>query len=232
MASDVIYAIARTTAVPEPAPTRVFSVEGQEMGGTVLDLGPTSGDLATAVDHSTGDQWWITGDEVVSQRSGVHPGLSVPRGKRGLAFRRDGRGFFFSLEYPGRVFFFHSANPGEPDAYRVDADFEPVDLAFDVTGRALLLGAHGQLAEIADTAGPVWTVSREWGIEGEADTYTGLASAGGYLCVSGENREGSFVTEIIFSGTRVTLEPPFDLGAVGYVADLGSPHLPDRIAPA
>lgn len=235
MTADVVYAIARSMAVPEPAPTRVFSVEGREMGGTVFEIGPTSGDLAFAVDHSTGDRWWIAADEVASGRSGVHPGLSVPLGKRGLAFRRHGHAFFFSREYPEHVFCFHATNPGEPTTQRLDIGFEPVDLVFGITGDALLLGARGELAEVENTEGPVWTAGREWHIDtgiASVTSFGGLASAGDYLCVSGENAEGSFIGEIIFSGDRVTLEPPFDLGAIGYVGNLASPTPPDRLVPS
>lgn len=228
---DEIYAIAIQGAVPEPAPARIFSVRDQEIGDTVVDLGPLAGDLSCAFDPVSGDHWWIAGDEVTSQRTGVHPGLAVPKGKRGLAFRRDGRGYFFATEAPGSVLSFDGANPGEPVATPVEGVDEPVDLAFDGAGRALLLTADGTLAEVADGHAATWTVERRWAIDAPGHRFTGLALTASYVCVSGVNDEGSFITEVVLGDGTATLEPPFDLGSIGKVADLASAHVPDSVTP-
>lgn len=228
---DEIYAIAIQGAVPEPAPARIFSVRDQEIGDTVVDLGPLAGDLSNAFDPSTGDHWWIAGDEVSSQRGGVHAALSVPKGKRGLAFRRDGRGFFFAAEAPGRVFSFEGRNPGGSSPVEVRGVDGPVDLAFDGAGRALLLTAGGILAEVDDTGGPVWTVDRTWPIDAGDRSFTGLALTGSYVTVSGRDSEGSFITEVVFTDGAASLEPPFDLGSIGKVGGLASAHFPDAVTP-
>ncbi|GIG66402.1 hypothetical protein [Phytomonospora endophytica] len=228
---DEIYAIGIQGAVGEPAPARIFSVRDQEIGDTVVELGPLAGDLSNAFDPSTGDHWWIAGDEVSSQRGGVHAALSVPKGKRGLAFRRDGRGFFFAAEAPGRVLSFEGANPGGVTPVEVHGVETPVDLAFDGAGRALLLTADGVLAEVDDTSGPKWTVSRTWSINAAGHVFTGLALAESYVTVAGRDTDGSFITEVVFDNGSAGLEPPFDLGSIGKVGDLASAHFPDGVTP-
>lgn len=228
---DEIYAIAIQGAVSEPASARIFTVRDQEIGDTVVDLGPLAGSLSNAFDPSTGDHWWIAADEVFSQRAGVHPALSVPRGKRGLAFRRDGRGFFFADQAPGRVLSFEGHNPGDAKPAEVQGVDEPVDLAFDGAGRALLLTAGGILAEVDYTSGPVWRVDRTWPIDSEAHSFTGIALTDSYVTVSGSDNDGSFITEVVFTDGSASLEPPFDLGSIGKVGGLASAHFPDRVTP-
>ncbi|MEV0645261.1 hypothetical protein AB0I28_08345 [Phytomonospora sp. NPDC050363] len=228
---DEIYAITISGATPEPAPARIFAVRDQEIGDTVVDLGELAGHLSNAFDPSSGDHWWIAGDEVNSQRTGVHPGLSVPHGKRGLAFRRDGRGFFFAGQAPGRILSFEGANPGEAAPVEVEGVDAPVDLAFDAAGRALMLTADGTLAEVDDTAGAVWTVARSWRIDAPDHSFTGLALTDSYVTVAGRNAEGSFITEVVFGDGGASLEPPFDLGSIGKVAGLASAHFPDKVTP-
>ncbi|HEY1176840.1 MAG TPA: hypothetical protein VGF17_11830 [Phytomonospora sp.] len=228
---DEIYAIAIQGAVPEPAPARIFSVRDQEIGDTVVDLGPLAGDLSCAFDPVSGDHWWIAGDEVTSQRSGTHPGLAVPKGKRGLAFRRDGHGFFFAADAPGAVLSFDGANPGEPVAIPLAGFDAPVDLAFDGAGRVLLLSAEGLLAEVADASAPMWTAGRQWAIDAPGHRFSGLALTASFICVSGVNDDGSFITEVVLGEGTAALEPPFDLGSIGKVGDLASAHVPDSVTP-
>ncbi len=91
--------------------------------------------------------------------------LSGGKGKDAFAFRKDGRGFFFSGAENGKIYWF--SDPSKYSTVQVQnadgnasaifsANHKPIDLAFDADDRAFFLDASGNLWVAPDTSGTTW----------------------------------------------------------------------------